>query len=115
MNKKIDFSLLKNTEVYTVSYTNVENVDSNYVKNLREKLGMTQTVFATVLGVKKKTVEKWEQGKNHVAKPTALLMYLINNNNDVLKMLYNVELNPNFKEYVETSFVPTETKVPKDG
>lgn len=104
MNKKIDFSILKNAEVYKVSYIDTNKIDANYVKRLREKLNMTQLVFASVLGVKKKTIEKWEQGKNPVSKPTALLMYLIDNNEDVLKMLYNVELNPNFNEYTETEF-----------
>ena len=107
MNKKIDFSILKNAESYKVSFANIDNVNANYVKKLREKLGMTQVVFATVLGVSKKAVEKWEQGKNPVARPSALIMYLIDNNEDVLKMLYKVELNPNFSEYVETAFTPS--------
>lgn len=34
------------------------------IKNVRSELEMTQTIFAAVLGVSKKTVEAWEAGTN---------------------------------------------------
>lgn len=40
----------------------------NSVKNLRIKKGMTQEVLASMLGLDKSTVTKWETGK---AMPTA--------------------------------------------
>ncbi|MDR3149020.1 MAG: helix-turn-helix domain-containing protein [Oscillospiraceae bacterium] len=33
------------------------------IKNIRKKLDMTQSVFAIVIGVSKKTVESWESGR----------------------------------------------------
>jgi len=33
------------------------------IKATRKKLGMSQSVFAVVLGVSKKTVESWENGR----------------------------------------------------
>jgi putative transcriptional regulator len=38
--------------------------DAKAVRALRLTLGLSQTVFAQVLGVAKKTVEAWESGRN---------------------------------------------------
>lgn len=38
--------------------------DAKAVKALRLALGLSQTVFAQVLGVAKKTIEAWEAGRN---------------------------------------------------
>jgi len=35
------------------------------VKSIREKMGFSQDKFALVLGVSKRTVENWEQGRRH--------------------------------------------------
>ena len=38
--------------------------NASAIKNVRNKLNMTQTTFAAVIGVSVKTVEAWESGKN---------------------------------------------------
>ncbi|MEW8441535.1 MAG: NadS family protein [Candidatus Thiodiazotropha taylori] len=35
------------------------------VKAIREKIGVSQEKFAFLLGVSKRTVENWEQGRRH--------------------------------------------------
>jgi putative transcriptional regulator len=35
------------------------------VKAIRERLGVSQSRFAIILGVSKRTVENWEQGRRH--------------------------------------------------
>ena len=35
------------------------------VKTIRNRLGVSQERFATILGVSKRTVENWEQGRRH--------------------------------------------------
>jgi len=35
------------------------------VKAIRERLGVSQGRFAIILGVSKRTVENWEQGRRH--------------------------------------------------
>ena len=35
------------------------------VKAIREKMGVSQDRFAVILGVSKRTVENWEQGRRH--------------------------------------------------
>jgi putative transcriptional regulator len=40
-----------------------EMITPDEIKDTRKSLGMTQGVFAIVLGVSKKTVESWEAGR----------------------------------------------------
>jgi len=40
-----------------------ETITVDEIKETRRKLGMSQGVFAVVLGVSKKTVESWESGR----------------------------------------------------
>jgi putative transcriptional regulator len=35
------------------------------VKTIRDRLGVSQDTFAIILGVSKRTVENWEQGRRH--------------------------------------------------
>jgi len=40
-----------------------ERIEADEIKEIRTNLGMTQGVFAIVIGVSKKTVESWEAGR----------------------------------------------------
>ena len=40
-----------------------DTISAEEIKETRKKLGMSQGVFAIVLGVSKKTVESWEGGR----------------------------------------------------
>ena len=92
MNKKNIFEILKKSDYYKVSYTNVEEiVNGEFVKKLRRKLDMSQNVFATVLGITKKTIEKWEQGANPIKGCSARLLFLIDKNVDLIKEFYCFE------------------------
>ena len=92
MGKDSVFDIFKKSDYYKVSYFDIEEiVDNNFVKELRKKLDMTQNVFASVLGVTKKTVEKWEQGRNPIKGCSARLLYLIDNNIELINEIYKVE------------------------
>ena len=52
-------------------YTNEE------IKSIRNKSGMTQSVFANYLGVSKKTVEAWELGRTHPTGPAYRLINIL--------------------------------------
>ena len=101
MNKKNIIEILKSSNHYSVFYADIEKeVNGEFVKNLRYKLNMTQNVFASVLGVTKKTIEKWEQGANPVKGCSARLLYLISKDVKLIKEIYNFEFVPgNLKEY----------------
>ena len=49
---------------HKLTVTPVEEFTNLEIKEVREKLNMTQVVFAQILGVSKKTVEAWEAGIN---------------------------------------------------
>ena len=107
MTKEKLLMQLKNAPGYQVCYANIEGIVNNeFVKNLRRKLDMSQSVFAAVLGVTKKTIEKWEQGVNPIKGCSARLLYLIYNNESIIRDLYNVNrVNIESKEveYIITS------------
>ena len=44
------------------------------VKMVREHVGLSQSVFAAVLGISKRTLQDWEQGRRH---PTGLAKALL--------------------------------------
>ena len=65
MQELVDYS---NDKIYLrTSKLNVspvcETISAEEIKETRKKLGMSQSVFAIVLGVSKKTVESWEVGR----------------------------------------------------
>ena len=92
MNKKSIIEVLKSSNHYSVFYADIEKeVNGEFVKNLRNKLNMTQNVFASVLGVTKKTIEKWEQGVNPVKGCSARLLYLISKDVSIVKEFYSFE------------------------
>lgn len=90
MNKKLDFNMLKTAEAYKVSFADTSYINGDYARNMRDKLGLTQVVFSTIIGIKEKTLEKWERRTKAIPKTSALLIYLINNNDDVLHLLFSI-------------------------
>ena len=80
-------------------------VDNVFVKEFRHTHKLTQVALANILGVTKKTIEKWEQGKNNVNGSSAVLLKLLNDNPVLLKQLYHVRKNvcgnPAEEEYTQ--------------
>lgn len=66
-------------------------IDSAFVKQFRKKNHLTQAALANIMGVKKKTIEKWEQGVSHVGGSSAVLLQLFDNNPMLLRERYHVE------------------------
>ena len=52
-------------------YTNTE------IRAIRMKAGMTQSVFASYMGVSKKTIEAWESGRTHPTGPAFRLLDIL--------------------------------------
>lgn len=48
----------------TISIAPLPDFNAAEIKTIRTNLGMTQILFANLIGVSKKTVEAWEAGKN---------------------------------------------------
>ncbi len=48
------------------------------VKEIREKMGLTQFRFAMLIGVSKRTLENWEQGRRKPTGPANALLRALN-------------------------------------
>ena len=47
------------------------------VKAIREKVGLSQSRFASLIGVSKRTLENWEQGRRHPTGPAKALLRIL--------------------------------------
>ena len=47
------------------------------VKVIREKTGLSQAHFALLIGVSKRTLENWEQGRRHPTGPAKALLRIL--------------------------------------
>ncbi len=47
------------------------------VKSIRYKIGLSQTRFAGLIGVSKRTLENWEQGRRHPTGPARALLRIL--------------------------------------
>lgn len=57
------------------------------IKDIRHSLNLTQESFAQVMGVKKKTVEKWESGKNSPMGPACRLLGILKTDHEYARQL----------------------------
>jgi|UPI0005D2550C putative transcriptional regulator len=66
-------------EAKKVTYviTPITKYESDDIKSVRKKAGMTQAIFADYLGVSVKTVEAWERGRTHPTGPACRLIALL--------------------------------------
>lgn len=62
--------------VHKISVKPVPQFKADEIRTIRKDLGMTQVVFASVMGVSTKTVEAWEQGVNVPNGPSCRLLGL---------------------------------------
>ena len=57
-------TLNKKVRTNKIFINKIPHYQSKQIKKIRNKLNLTQAVFAEILGVSIKTVEAWEAGKN---------------------------------------------------
>ncbi len=69
-------------------YTNKE------IKRIRNKAGMTQSVFASYLGVSPKTVEAWELGRTHPTGPANRLIGILDDGKESILPFVTVTNTP---------------------
>jgi putative transcriptional regulator len=68
----------------TVIIEPVKEYSGEEVKNIRKSVGMSQTVFASYLGVSNKTIEAWEAGTNHPSGPASRILSMIEIDKDIV-------------------------------
>lgn len=69
----------------TIEIAPLPHCDAETVKQLRAELGLSQSIFATALGVSKKTIEAWESGHNIPSGIACRLLEVIGKDKDILK------------------------------
>lgn len=55
----------------------VTKFDEPQVKEIREQTGLSQIRFAALIGVSKRTLENWEQGRRHPTGPAKALLRIV--------------------------------------
>lgn len=61
----------------TISISPLPEYDAHEIKNIRKAMGMTQALFAGVMGVSPKTVEAWESGRNTPNGPAKRILSML--------------------------------------
>ena len=64
-------------KVKTYMIMPVKKYSNKEIREIRMKAGMTQSVFASYMGVSKKTVEAWERGRSHPTGPVFRLLDIL--------------------------------------
>lgn len=82
LNKAVAYSkgACKGAKVQTIRIEPVPSFSPAEIKVIRQELGMTQNIFAFVMGVSAKTVEAWEQGINTPNGPSCRLLSIFKQN-----------------------------------
>ena len=60
---------------YAIYFPAVKELKANEIKKIREKVNVSQPVFARLLNTSSETIKKWEQGERH---PTGASLKLLN-------------------------------------
>lgn len=69
---KIDEATLKE---YKIEFPEVRDLKAADIRKIREKVNVSQPVFAKLLNTSPETIKKWEQGERH---PTGTSLKLLN-------------------------------------
>ena len=78
LNQAIAYERRKGkAKVKTLMIMPVKKYTNEEIRAIRNKSGMTQTVFANYMGVSKKTVEAWETGRTHPTGPAYRLLDIL--------------------------------------
>jgi len=56
----------------------------NDIAKVRDKLGLSQSKFAAVLGISADTLQNWEQGRRHPTGPARVLLKIATRHPEVL-------------------------------
>jgi DNA-binding transcriptional regulator YiaG len=89
----INLNALKEAKSTKITFTEVNRiVDKELAKNLRNRLNVSQAVFATMMNVSKKTVEAWEAGTNPIKGGAAVAIYLLDKHIGLSRDLIRMEV-----------------------
>lgn len=74
---------------FIVTRMDVSEVDGEFIRVTRERYDLSQTTFASILGVKVKTLVKWEKGKKKINNTTKSFIKILRKFPLVLYCVYD--------------------------
>ena len=69
-----------NSETVSIEIEPLVEYSADTIKDIRQRTGLTQALFAKWLGVSTRTVEAWEAGRNKPSGPSSRLLSLLQQN-----------------------------------
>lgn len=75
-----------------ISIAPLPHYGAQNIKNIRNRLNLSQSMFARVMGVSKKTVEAWESGRNEPQGPAQRMLMFLDRDNGFLEK-YELVMN----------------------
>ncbi|PKL16349.1 MAG: transcriptional regulator [Spirochaetae bacterium HGW-Spirochaetae-5] len=88
LEQAIDYEkgkIVKGVKKDKISVAPLPHYKGKKVKEIRNKLGLTQSTFAHIIGVSIKTVEAWESGRNEPQGPAQRMLFLLERDDNLLK------------------------------
>lgn len=76
---------VRGVKTQTITVAPLPHYTGNKIRDIRIKLGLTQSTFAFVIGVSIKTVEAWESGRNKPKGPAQRILSILENDEKFLK------------------------------
>lgn len=94
MNKeKLKEVLETSNKVYIINRPDIhEIVTPGFIKETREKHGMSTLVFSTAIGIREKSLIAFEKGVEPI-KAIKVLIYLLNKKPELMELLYKSGYN----------------------
>lgn len=69
-----------NSETVSIEIEPLVEYSAETIKDIRQRTGLTQALFAKWIGVSTRTVEAWEAGRNKPSGPSSRLLSLLQQN-----------------------------------
>src|SRR4030067_2848597 len=88
LNEAIDYEKGKSVpgiKRKKISIMPIPQFNSSKIKEIRNKLKLSQSTFATIIGVSIKTVEAWESGRTLPQGPAQRILWLMEKDNNLLR------------------------------
>lgn len=94
----------------TVAVLELDDFSADDIKEIRKKTKLSQALFAKALGVKKKTVEAWESGKNIPSDMAKRFLAIIAEDPDFFAKNGIVDVQEPHEEVIQTSCTDMESE-----
>lgn len=75
---RVDKDIRPITKKQLAKFKRVHSLKASDIKRIREKLCMSQAIFAAYFGISTRTLQEWEQGRRHPEGPACILLAVIN-------------------------------------